>query len=127
MVAIVMLIHNKNIEELVFKDKKLMKQLPGLKHLFDQWLIGQRVPALRFLSQKSVLEMLEGLTAHDNIAILEDYFQDEVSLRTIDFHVARNNKIPLEELQSTLDSMEGFQDNFCLWRDTDHAYLSFWR
>ncbi len=122
-----MWIHNKNIEELVFGDKKLMKQLPHLKHLFDQWLLGQQIPSLRFLSQKSVLEMLESLSISDNIAILEEYFQDEVSLRTIDFHIARNNKIPLAELQSTLEEMEGFQDNFCLWRDADHAYLSFWR
>ncbi len=122
-----MWIHNKNIEELIFKDKKLMKQLSHLKNLADQWLMGQQVPALRFLSQKSVLEMLESLSSHDNIAILEEYFQDEVSLRTIDFHIARNNKIPLTELQSALNVMEGFHDNFCLWRDSDYAYLSFWR
>lgn len=116
-----------NIEELIFMDKRFHKELPDQKHHFDQWVLGQRVPALRFLSQKSTLELLEQLNTPINIAILERYFKEKVFVKTIDYHVVRHHKVPLEDLDFFLNDMQGFANNFSVSRDDRYAYLSFWR
>jgi hypothetical protein len=122
-----MQIDNFNIDQVVFQDKRLQKELDHLKGLFDQWVLGTKVPALRFLAQKSRLELLENLNTPTNIAILERYFNEKVSIQTIDYHVARHHKIPIEDIEMALNEMEGFTNNFSISRDAEYVYISFWR
>jgi len=105
-----MLIDTKNVEELILQDKRLLKRLPQVKSHYNQWLFGKRVPAVKFLAEKAILQILESLNTRECLAILEEYFQESVSLRTIDYHVARSHKLPLIDLERSLNEMEGFQN-----------------
>lgn len=120
-------IDKNNIDELFFMDKKLQQEFPSFKPQIDQWVLGRQIPALRFLSQKSQLELLEKLNTSDNLAILERYFKEKVSIQTIDYHIARHHKIDLNDLETFLLEMSGFSNNFSISRDADYAYISFWR
>ena len=122
-----MLIDTNNVEALILQDKRLLKKLPEAKTHYDQWLFGKRVPAIRFIAEKAILQILESLNTRDNLSILEEYFQEPVSIRAIDYHVARSHKLPLADLEKSFNEMEGFQNYFCIGRDQDHAYISFWR
>jgi hypothetical protein len=122
-----MQIDNNNIDQLIFQDKRIQKELDHFKGLFDQWVLGTKVPALRFLAQKSRLELLEHLNTKTNIAILERYFNEKVGVQTIDYHIARHHKVPIQEVEVALNGMEGFVNNFSISRDADYAYISFWR
>lgn len=123
-----MQITNDNIDDLIFSNKRLQKLLPEeLKPSFDQWLMGKRVPALRFLSQKSQLELLDKLNTPNNIAILEGYFKEKVSIKPIDYRTVKHHTVPLEELDAFLRDMGGFANNCVISRDDRYAYLVFWR
>jgi len=120
-----MRIHNNNVAELVFMDKKLQRLLPEHENLFNQWVLGQRIPAMRFLSQKSEFELLERLD--DNMSVLEEYFGEKVGVSPIDYHIARHHKVPIGTLEVVLNELDEFADYFSISRDAEYAYLSFWR
>lgn len=116
-----------NIDDLIFKDKKIRNEFPSFKNLFDQWILGKQVPALKFLAQKSRLQMLEKLGLKNNLSILESYFNEAVDVKSIDYRVARHHKIPLKDIECSLNTMVGFTNNFSISRNAEHVYVSFWR
>lgn len=116
----------KNVEELVFFNNELRKNLPEFQKLFQQWAIGKYKPNLRFLSNKSLMAFLEKLE-NKHIKILEDHFGTQVKINKIDYHIVRHIKSKTTELENTLCNMEGFTNNFCVSRGKDQVYLSFWR
>jgi hypothetical protein len=117
-------INLKNIEELIFFDKKLQDLLPEYRHIFDQWQIGQRVPGMKSLGQRSVFELLNSLGKKE-ISVLQNYFNDIIVLNRI------NNKI-VDHYQSFFDDQNDlcqFFDykDFCLTMDKDKFNITFWR
>ena len=106
-------------------DRKLQKQLPHHKHLFNQWLAAYRSPQLRSLRQKAELKLLEHL--QNDTEILENYFNKKVTIHPIDYHIARNHKVCLGELETVLNGLTGFTDNPTISKNAEHVYLSFWR
>lgn len=117
----------KNIDKVIFQNKALQKVFINYKNLFDQWIVGQRVPALSFLSQKSRLALLEELNVDQNIIILEKFFNEKVQIKTIDYHIVKNKTMPLHLAENNLNEMGGFGNNFTISRDQDHVYISFWK
>jgi hypothetical protein len=116
-----------NVDETIFLDKQIQKELSHLKPLFDQWLLGTKVPALRFLAQKSRLEMLEQLDTESNRAILTNYFNESTSVQPMDYRIVKHYKIPVSETEKTLNAMTGEVKNFSAARDAEYVYLSVWR
>ena len=51
-------INLKNIEEIIFFDKKIQLLLPEFRHFFDQWQLGQHIPGMKALAKRSVLDVL---------------------------------------------------------------------
>ena len=116
----------KNVEELIFYNKPLRKKLSEFQDLYNQWTLGKQAPTLKFLSQKALMSFLERLK-NDHIKILEDHFKEEIKVRAIDYHTVRNHKIPIAEAEKVLCETKGFKDNFCVCRNGNHLYISFWR
>jgi hypothetical protein len=118
-----------NIDQLIFQDKRLNKELSHFKALFDQWTLGIRIPALRFLAQKSRLELLENLNTPTNKAILEKYFNEKVDVQTIDYHIAQHHKVPIREAEVILNTMDNDWEtnNVSVSRDAEYLYISIWR
>jgi hypothetical protein len=115
-------INLKNIEELIFFDKKIQQVLPEFKHFFDQWLIGKKVPGLAEMSTKSVLGLLEAIQ-EDHIRKLEEYFDQKILVVKINTNLVKNVSLDLDE------NLCGFIEykDFCAYRNKDELFLSFWR
>jgi len=117
-----------NVEELVFYDRELQQRLPGhMFSLFEQWRLAQRVPFLRELGKQAILDFLKGLD-EDHVAVLEEYFEDKIIVEKLNYSIAQNIRIPLNDvtLCRELCAVEGF-NYYSMWRDEDFLYISFWR
>lgn len=113
-----------NIDDLVFQNNDIKKQLPETKHIFDQWILGIRATPLKYLAQKSRLEMLEYINSH--LDYFEIYFNDEVSVESINYRIATNETIPLDGLEASLNKKER-PIYFSFSRDSKQIYLSSYR
>jgi hypothetical protein len=120
-------INLKNVEELIFQKAELRKLLPDLQHLFDQWHLSYRLPALGSLRTKSKLDLIN-LMSDEHIRVLEEYFQDSVVIDKLNYNIVKNILFPLdlERLGGLLSDVEGFA-NFTISRDVDKVYISMWR
>lgn len=114
-----------NVEELIFYNNKAQQLLPEFAHLFAQWKLAKRTPALRFLGKRAVLDFLGGIQSN-HLGILSEYFSCEITLQKVDYSVVNNISCELGEVESVIGDVEGFTD-FAVHRDGSHAYISFWR
>ena len=120
-----MIINLQNVEELVFYDKKLQLLIPEFNHLFSQWSLAKRVPALRSLGLRSLMDFLNDLT-DEHKKIMESYFGIGITVDKMDYHIAKHYDCTLEEAENKLNTIGGFS-NFSSYRDGNHLYISFWR
>lgn len=121
-----LIIDIQNVEELIFYNKPLQKRLTDFQNTFDQWTLGKRVPQLGFLSQRAKLTFLESVQ-DEHLDIISEFLNEKVTTDPIDYHIGKNYTIPLEGLEEWLLNHKGFNNNFCLGRDRDKVYISFWR
>lgn len=120
------LINLQNIEELIFFDNTAHALLSDLRHIFDQWLLSKRVPTLRSLRLRSLMDMLNSLN-NEHIRKLEEYFQDSIALDKIDYHIVRNVTLPLGfNATKELSDFVSY-GNFSISRDAEQIYISFWK
>ena len=120
------LINLANIEELIFSDNNVRVLLSDLRHIFDQWLLSQRVPTLRSLRLRSFMDLINSLTK-DHVRKLEEYFQDSIALDKLDYHIVKNVTLPLNfDANKELSDFVGF-GSFSVSRDAEQIYISFWR
>lgn len=119
-----MKINLQNIEEIVFFDKKAQALFPEHRHLFDQWQIGQRVPGMKPLAQRSVLDFLNSLDKK-NILKLEEYLNDTISVDKLDYRIVANHDCHVEDANQLCEFAE--YREFCVSRTKDRLSISFWR
>lgn len=120
------LLNLQNIEELIFLDSTVRTLLPDLRHIFDQWLLSKRVPTLRSLRLRSLMDMLNSLK-NEHVRKLEEYFQDSLALDKLDYHIVRNATLSLcFNADKELSDYVGY-GNFTISRDAEQIYISFWR
>ena len=122
-----MLINLKNAEILIFQDKKIMEKLPDLHSLYNQWLLGVRQPALKFLAQKAILKLLEKLSESNYINILEKYFNEKIEVKSIDYHPIKNLKVSIHDAEKTLNLLTYDGQNVSISRDAEYCYISIWK
>lgn len=117
-----MRINLKNVEEIIFFDKNVHKILPEFRHFFDQWNLGNITSALSNLASKSVFDLLNSLK-EEQIKKLEVYFGTSVVVEKLEHGIVKHISI------NTNDSLCGFTEfkDFCLARNKDKVFLTFWR
>lgn len=121
-----LVINLSNVEDLIFRDVKVRSLLPDLRHIFDQWLMAQRIPYLRSIRRRSLMDFLNSLN-NEHIIILEHHFQDSVVLAKIDYHIVRNLTAPVLEFEKELNRLDSNFQNVAISRDGSSIYLSMWR
>lgn len=114
-----------NVEDFIFRDRAVRALLPGFQHLFDSWSLAQRLPALRSLGRRCVLDLLNGLK-EEHLAALGEHFGTEVSVDKLDYSVVRNLETTVEGAVLELQEHESFLD-MALYRNGDRLYISIWR
>ena len=113
-----------NVEELVFYDLKVQKKLPDFDNLFKIWTFSVRNGMLP-LGKKSLMDFLTTLK-DEHVAILESCFGTKVVVDRLDYHIARDYRIPIAQAEEQLNKLQGFQ-NLSIHRNETQLYISFWR
>lgn len=81
---------------------------------------------LRGISKAAILDFLNNLNEND-IAILEEYFQERVFIERLNYSVAMNKELSLDQdCCDELCSIEG-DFYFSTWRNKDKVHITFWR
>ena len=117
-------INLKNIENLIFYDKKVQELFPQFRHLFDQWQLGQRIPGMRQLGQRSVLEFLHSLD-ETNIHKLQEYFSENISVDKIDYKLCDNFNTTISDTEK-LCEFSNYRE-FCITRNKENVSFTFCR
>lgn len=115
-------INLKNVEEIIFFDKKMHEILPEFRHFLDQWRLGKTIPALGGLGSKSVLELLNSLD-ETHIKRLEEHFGTSIIVMKIGPNIVKNHLIRKND---TLCGFTEYKD-FCISRNKEDVFLTFWR
>ena len=120
-------INLQNVEELIFFDKETHGLFPDSKVYFDQWMLAQRIPSLRSLGKRSVIDFLNSVT-DEGIERLESYFEDSVTLELIDYHIVKTYSSNVEGVEEELNSARtvGY-NNFNVSRNKNIVNITFWR
>lgn len=118
-------INAKNVEELVFYDKKLQKLLPEYANLFNQWTMCKKIPVLRSFGKKAVLDFLN--SAQAAIPVLSVYFEQDVALDRLDYNIVKNFDFSVNSLEESLNSCEDTLNYFSICRNQDTVSITFWR
>jgi hypothetical protein len=114
-----------NVQEFVFSDSQLRNQLPKHRHLFDSWILGVRVPAMRQLSKRSVLEFLETIDDED-LKIISDHIGEEVELEQLDYHIVKELNMSCKNVADILNETDCYP-NFAITRTEGDVTICFWR
>jgi hypothetical protein len=113
-----------NVEELVFYDSNLHKLLPEFRHLFDQWKLG-KTTALKSLAKRSLMDFLKALTP-EQVKIIEKHLNTSIFVDRMDYSIVNNYSFCLDDAEEKLNQL-GDVPNFCVSRNEDQIYVSFWR
>src|SRR5450432_2798568 len=84
-------------ERLVFQDPAMRRIIPAFSHLINQYALGLRIPALKSLGQRSIIEFLEKVEPH-HLAAISSYLHQEVVKEDLDFNIVKDVKISKDEL-----------------------------
>lgn len=117
-----------NVEELIFSNTETHRLLPSYFFgYFEQWKLSKRVPMLRSFGKTAVLDFLNQLDEH-HIESLSEFFGERIVVEKLNYNIVSNIKIPLSqpEICDQLCAVIGF-NNYSMWRDDMHLYISFWR
>lgn len=122
-----MLISFSNAENLVFTDNQLTQMMQKHFSIFEQWRLGKRIPYLRNMGKKAILDFLNVLD-DDDIELLENYFGEKIEIEKLNYNIAVDYKILLSETEicKTLCTIESL-NNFSTWRDDKYLYISTWK
>lgn len=114
-----------NTPQIVFQDPELRSKLPEFKPYFDSWLLSVRVPSLRLLGKRAVLDFLSALKP-EHLSIISDRLGCEVEIIKLDYHIVKEVKSGIHDVEFILNESEWYS-NFALTRDKENVSISFWR
>lgn len=114
-----------NIEEIIFYDRNVQNLLPEFRHYFDQWQLGNRIPAMKTLARRSVYEFFNSLN-NEHRKILESYYNCNIILEKIDNRLCMNTELNITDVENNLCEFTGFAE-INAYRTKDKVYLTFWR
>lgn len=119
-------INIKNIEDLILKNSKIKTLLPELRHLFDQWLLSYRIPALDAMRKQAKMDLLNSLNG-EQIEKLARLFDDLVFVEKLDYHTVKNLEFSIDSpIESELTNY-GSYSNIAISRNEDQCYITIWR
>lgn len=116
----------KNVEQLVFRDRKLQQELPEFRSFFDQWRLAQMLPAMRQMGRRAVIDFMNSVK-DQHLEILSDHFGKLVTIDRLDYATVKNVDFGLEEAEDRLREFGSTYPGFSTFRDGERLYVSFYR
>ncbi len=113
-----MTINFSNIEELIFLNAELRQKI-DLRHIFDQWMLGFRIPALISMRNKAKLDLMAELT-EDHVKIIEEFYKTSLTLERINYNIVENLNFPISDIKVNFE-------NFAIYRNKNEARITAWR
>jgi len=117
-------INLKNIEQIIFMNKQVRALLPEFRYIFDQWEMSHRIPGLRAMGQKAMLDLLNALKPEHNVKISE-ILNDEIEVNKLNNKIVEHYDCNVEDY-GELCRFADYKD-FCLYRKGNNVKITFWR
>lgn len=116
-----------NVEELIFQNNKIWRDLPDITHLRDHWRMSKISPIFKAMGKKAILDFLNK-TNKDHEKIISKHLGTSVTINKIDRNLVRNMEFPIEEAEELLNLFsEDLYPYFNTYRTKDKIYVTFWR
>lgn len=118
-------INLKNVEELILNNPKAKSLFPELRHLFDQWLLSYRFPALSSMRKQTIFDLLNSL---DGVQVekLARLFGDMIFVEKLDYHFVKNLNFPIDSIEKGLTNYNSYI-NIAISRNIEQCYITMWR
>jgi hypothetical protein len=122
-------INIQNVEEIIFRNDEIWRELPDLRHLREQWRMSKISPILRAMGKKAILEFLNKVKKEHETAISK-HLGTSVTIDKIDYHLVKSLELSIEDAELELNYLEAEQPSypyFGTYRKNDKIYITFWR
>lgn len=121
-------INFKNIEELVFFNDDIRKSLYAkYQKFYDTWTISKRVPHLKAIGLKAILDLLSSLDQED-ITFLSEHFKQDVKVEKLSYHLVQNVSMDISsEIELFLDEKLDWKGEIAIHRNAKMLHLTSWR
>lgn len=117
-------INLKNIEQIIFMNKEIRAVLPEFRYIFDQWEMSYRIPGLKAMGQKAIVDLLNGLK-DEHIVKISSQLNEEIQLNRLNNKLVEHYDCNTGEYGELCRFAE-YKD-FCLFRKGDQLKITFWR
>ena len=78
-----------NVAELIFQNSLVKSSLPKYKHLFDSWELAQKIPQMKSLGIRSILDFINSITDKD-IEKISEIFKFPVEIMKMELNPYKN-------------------------------------
>ena len=119
-----MIISYKNIENLIFYDKKVQQILPEMSSIFCKWTLGIRT-GINSMVKDALLEFLNTITT-EQIEKLSQYLKSPIIIQKTESHIVKNIQSNITNLECNLNDISE-EWNIVATRSDDLIYISCWR
>lgn len=103
-----------NVAELIFQNSLVKSSLPKYKHLFDSWELAQKIPQMKSLGIRSILDFINSITDKD-IEKISEIFKFPVEIMKMELNPYKNVVGNVDDFELQLPLNINVQD-MCLYR-----------
>ena len=103
-----------NVAELIFQNSLVKSSLPKYKHLFDSWELAQKIPQMKSLGIRSILDFINSITDKD-IEKISELFKFPVEIMKMELNPYKNVVGNVDDFELQLPLNINVQD-MCLYR-----------
>jgi len=115
----------RNVEEILFQNYEIRKQLPEFRHYFDQWSFAQQHTFLKQTGKQAVLDLLDNLN-ENHAQIISKYFGTNITIDKFNNRTVRQYEFEVDELPNKIKDIQDHGHLF-LYRKGNQVYLCTWR
>lgn len=106
-----------NAAELLFQNQLIKNSMPRFKHLFDSWELAQKIPQMRSLGIRSVIDFLNSINANE-IEEISKIFKSPIEIMKIEINSYKNISGYVNDFELQLPLNINVSD-LCVYRNKD--------
>jgi hypothetical protein len=116
-----------NVEEIIFENNGIWKELNHFMNFRNQWKLGKFHPSLRPMSKRALLDFLNNASKEDEI-IVSKFLNTNVTINKLDYNLVKNYEFDVENMENNLNLLKNeFYNFFTISRKDKKVNVTFWR